>query len=155
MFCIATNNLNFRFNVLTFRQIGGVATWEVLLAQLLLIFLLVTIKTVFSLDSKNKIKPVAYYRYVDVVFAICPSKNNVDSFFTSLTRMHSIYRRKVNFRRTHLLDINIIRNSNNSISTSVYRKGNFTTNYISCNCFCPTKEKLKIIQCITNREFKH
>ena len=45
------------------------------------------------------------------------------------------------------LDINFIRNCDNSISTCVCRKKNFTPLF-----FCPTK--LKTIQCITNRAIK-
>ena len=56
--------------------------------------------------------------------------------------------------KIYFLDINITRNSNNTFSTSVYRNENFSPHYNSWNSFCPTKQKLKIIQCITNRAIK-
>ena len=68
--------------------------------------------------------------------------------------MYSFYRWRRNCRKIHFLDIQITRNSNNTFSTSVYRKENFSPHYISWNSFCPTKQKLKIIQCITNRAIK-
>ena len=41
-----------------------------------------------SLLSLHKSKPFAYYRYVDIVFAIFPSKSNVNNFFILLNKMH-------------------------------------------------------------------
>ena len=41
-----------------------------------------------NLLSLDNSKPLAYYRYFDDVFAIFPSKNNVNNFFTLLDKMH-------------------------------------------------------------------
>ena len=41
-----------------------------------------------SFLSRIQIKPLAYYRYVDSIFAIFSSKNNVNSFCTALNNIH-------------------------------------------------------------------
>ena len=85
MLCMATKNVHFSFNNLTFRQIGGVAMGSPLGPQLANIFVGYYGNSLLSLDNS---KPLAYYRYVDDVFAIFPSKNNVNNFFTLVYKMH-------------------------------------------------------------------
>ena len=137
-----------------FRQIDGVAMG---------IFLGPILDNIFveycenNLLCNSQIKPLAYYRYVDDVFAVFPFKNDVDSFHTALNGMHKCIAFTVEEEtsgKLNFLDISIVRNSDNSFSTSVYRKENFSPHYIRWNSFCPTKQKLKIIQCITNRAIK-
>ena len=154
MLCMATKNVQFSFNNLMFRQIDGVAMGSPLGPILANIFVGYYENSLLSLDNS---KPLVYYRYVDDVFAIFTSKNNVNKFFTLLNKMHKCIAFTVEEEvsgKIHFLDINITRNSNNTFSTSVYRKENFSPHYISWNSFCPTKQKLKIIQCITNRAIK-
>ena len=79
-----------------------------------------------SLLSLNNSKPLAYYKYVDMFFAIFPYKNNVNNFFTLLNKMHKciVFTVEEKSGKIHFLDIEITRNSNNTFSTSVYRKKN-------------------------------
>ena len=68
-----------------FRQIDSVAMGSSLGPILANIFVGYYENSLLSLDNS---KPLAYYRYVDDVFAIFPSKNNVNNFFTLLNKMH-------------------------------------------------------------------
>ena len=68
-----------------FRQIDGVAMGS-LLGPILANILVGNYET--SLLPLDNSKPLAYYRYVDDVFSIFPSKNNVNNFFTLLNKMH-------------------------------------------------------------------
>ena len=148
---MATKNVQFSFNDQLFRQIDGVAMGSPILAN---IFVAYYKNSLLSLNNSN---PLAYYRYVDDIFAIFPSKNSVNNFFTSLKKMHKCIVFTVEEEisgKIHFLDINITRNSNNTFSTSVYRKDNFSPQYISWNSFFPTKQNLKIIQCITLEQTK-
>ena len=122
MLCMATKNVHFSFNNLTFRQIGGVAMGSPLGPQLANIFVGYYGNSLLSLDNS---KPLAYYRYVNDGFAIFPSKNNVNNFFTLLNKMRKCIVFTVEEEisgKVHFLDINITRNSNNTFSTAVYRK---------------------------------
>ena len=85
MLCMATKNVQFSFSDLMFRQIDGVAMGSPLGPILANIFVSYYENSLLSLDNS---KPLAYYRYVDDVFAIFPSKNNVNNFFTLLNKMH-------------------------------------------------------------------
>ena len=85
MLCMATKNVQFSFNNLMFRQIDGVAMGSPLGPILANIFVGYYENSLLSLDIS---KPLVYYRYVDDVFAIFTSKNNVKNFFTLLNKMH-------------------------------------------------------------------
>ena len=79
---MATKNLRFSFNDLLFRQIDGIAMGSPSGPFFANIF--------FGYYENNLLcssqtKPLAFYKYVDNVFAIVPSKTNVDSFYK---RMH-------------------------------------------------------------------
>ena len=143
MLCIATKNVQFSFNNFMYRQIDGVAMGSPLGPILANIFVGFFEN---SLLCNSQIKPLAYYRYVDDVFAVFLSKSNVDSFHTALNAMHkciSFTVEEETSRKLNFLDICILRNSDNSFSTSVYRKDNFSPHYIRWNSFCPKKTKIK------------
>ena len=77
---------------------------------------------------KSQIKPLVCYRYFDNVFAVFPSKNNVDGFHTALGGMHTCIAFTVEdetSRKLYFLDIRIIRNTEQS---TVNRKENFSPN---------------------------
>ena len=90
MLCMATKNVQFSFNNLMFRQIDGVAMGSPLGPILANIFVGYYENSLLSLDNS---KPLVYYRYVDDVFAIFTSKNNVNKFFTLLNKMHKCFYR--------------------------------------------------------------
>ena len=82
----------------------------------------------YSLLLLDNSKPLAYYRYVNDVFAIFLSKNNVNNFFILLNKMHEYIVSTVeekNFGKIHFLQIQITRNSKNTFFYFCVQKRKF------------------------------
>ena len=124
MMCMATKNVQFSFNDFMFCQIGCVAMGRLLGPILANIFVGYYNN---SLLCKSQIKPLVYYRYIDDVFGVFPSNSNVDSFHTALNGMHKLIAFTVEEETSGKLHYSIVRNSDNSFSTFVYRKENFSS----------------------------
>ena len=78
---ICTKEMHFSFNGAIYKQINGVAMGSPLGPILANIFVGYHEKSLLSINNN---KPLAYYRYVNDVFAIFPSKSYVVDFFFTL-----------------------------------------------------------------------
>ena len=149
---LATTNVEFSFDNTMFRQIDGVAMGSPLGPILANIFVGFHEDRLF----KSAQKPIAYFRYVDDTFVLFDSKNKIDDFHAELNKLHdSLVFTKENEVNDSLafLDVHIERN-HGSFITTVHRKSTFTGDYIPWSSFCPTKQKLNLISCLTHRALK-
>ena len=149
---LATTNVDFSFNDTMYRQIDGVAMGSPLGPILANIFVGYQEKHLFS---KIK-KPIMYTRYMDDIFALFHSRDEIDKFLVTLNRMHSslVFTKEDETNGVlAFLDVNIER-SGSSFVTSVYRKPTFKGDYVPWNSFCPKGRKRNLISCLVHRAIK-
>ena len=89
-------------------------------------------------DCPPEIKPKYYRRYVDDIFVLCNSSEQLEKLKEYLNSKHP------NINSTSLLDMIIDRNSN-KIVTSIYRKTTFTGVYTHFYSFLPSVYKFGLL----------
>lgn len=149
---LATTNVEFSFNNTMYRQIDGVAMGSPLGPILANIFVGYHEAQLFRTTPK----PIAYYRYVDDIFAIFNSESQMDKFYKKLSNMHaalSFTKEAEKNNSIPFLDV-LVERSHTSFITSVSRKSSFTGDYILWKSFCPKRYKINLISCLTNRALK-
>jgi hypothetical protein len=149
---MATTNVEFSFNDVMYRQIDGVAMGSPLGPILANIFVGFQEERLFKIVKK----PIAYFRYVDDIFAVFNSQAQMDKFHKQLSKLHNALvftKEDEDNNSIAFLDVYIERN-HGSLVTSVHRKSTFTGDYIPWSSFCPKRQKLNLISCLTHRALK-
>ena len=116
----ATSTVEFSFDNIIYRQIGGATMGSPLGPALASIFVGYYEKKLFSKISK----PVVYFRYVDDIFAIFRNEKDSEEFLTRLNDLHSSLRftfEKEKNNSLPFLNVHVERTKTN-YETSVYRK---------------------------------
>jgi hypothetical protein len=169
--CIKVNNLtrrqlkkllthaakenHFMFEGKMFDQIDGVAMGSSLGPILANIFM-----THFenkALSEYTRTLPSTYRRYVDDTFLIFEDQADMDEFFHYLNNQHNNikFTKEIETDNTlAFLDVFITRNSDGTLSTSVYRKPQFTGLYLRWDSFVPKQYKKGLVNCLIYRAWR-
>ena len=151
---LATKNALFIFNEVYFHQIDGVAMGSPLGPCLANVFMNFH-EQIWLEECPEEIKPKFYRRYVDDIFVLCESQEQLERFKEYLNSKHA----NINFTseveengKLPFLDMLIDRN-NGQIQTSVYRKPTFTGVYTHFYSFLPSIYKFGLLSTILFRYF--
>ena len=149
---LCTKELHFSFNGEMFRQVDGVAMGSPLGPVLANIFMAELESQLIPKLSHNL---SVWFRYVDDTFTIIRDgeienvKNVLNSFHPKIKFTHEVETGK------HLafLDVSVHRNTDNSFSTSVYRKPTDTNVYIHWKAHAPKIWKIGTLKGLFRRAF--
>ena len=151
---LACKNSLFIFDGIYYNQIDGVAMGSPLGPCLANIFMNYHEK-IWLDECPSEIKPKYYRRYVDDIFVLCESVEQLERFKDYLNSKHS----NINFTselekdgKLPFLDMLIDRNDG-KIETSVYRKPTFTGVYTHFHSFLPSMYKFGLLSTILFRYF--
>ena len=106
-------------------------------------------------ECPNEYKPVYYRRYVDDIFALFSSKDQVEKFknyFSSKHQNINFTHENENNDKLSFLDVNVFR-ENNMFVTNVYRKPTFSGIYTHFQSFIPKTYKFGLINSLLFRCF--
>ena len=95
-----------------------------------------------------------WWRYVDDTFIIIKNKEQAEKILEFLNKQHETIKftmEKENNNTLNFLDVKIKRGSDNSISTSTYRKPTFTGVMLNWNSLTSIKYKKGLIRCLLDR----
>ena len=149
---IALKQNHFMFQDRIYDQIDGVAMGSSLGPILANIFM-----SNFEIEAMNKFKgtlPSKYRRYVDDTFLIFKDKTDVDSFFQHMNNSHPNIKFTMETEHNEtlpFLDILIIRQSDGTLTTQVYRKPTYTGLYLRWDSFVPKQYKIGLVKCLIHR----
>ena len=136
---LATEEVEFSFSNILYRQIDGIAMGCPLGTTLANIFMsYLEYKVLPKFDSKCK-----YMRYVDDCFVISDSIKVSDLFFERLNSLHNaitFIKENEENGQISFLDVLIKRNDNKFI-TSIFRKP-FTGQYLNFQSYCSKRKKI-------------
>ena len=136
----------FPFNDVYYKEIDGVATGSPLGPTLANLFL-VYHEDKWLQNCPLQFRPRYYRRYVDDIFLMFNSKDNVKKFLKYLSSRHPNIKFTCEEEKDNnilFLDISITR-LNNKLTTSLYRKKTFSGVYMNYNSFLPVKYKKGLI----------
>ena len=87
-----------------------------------------------ALESAGDARPSYWKRYIDDVFSIC-LKKHIESFLCHLNSLEGniIFITQRDGRRLPFLDVNVHRDTNEKLQTSVYRKLTSTDRVLNFN----------------------
>ena len=106
-----------------------------------------------ALLFKGANNPLTYYRYVDDTFAAFNDEDECNEFLSHLNSLHPLFRftfeNKCD-RTLPFLDVLVEKNDCQFV-TSIYRKSDFTGQYIRWNSFCSMKWKINLISTLVYR----
>ena len=148
-FC--TKEVSFLFNDEWYTQMDGVAMGSPLGP---------TMASIFMKEIEGKIsnyegnKPTVYKRYVDDIFLIFNSRDDVGPFLNFMNNLHNNIKFTTEFENENklsFLDILIKRIDNLKYETSIYRKPTDTGLYTTANSFCEEKYKSGMIKGLIHR----
>ena len=135
----ATSSVELSFNNAMYKQTDGVAMKSPLGPALANIFVGYYEEKLFSQAQK----PLTYFRYADDTFAIFDHETEADKFLTKLNCLHPSLKfifEKEKGKCLPFLDVYVER-TDIGFETSVYRKPNFTGQYLGWEFFGPLKCK--------------
>ena len=142
----ATKQSAFIFNNKWYTQIDGVAMGSPLGPTLANVFL-GHYENIWLDDCPLEFRPIYYKRYVDDIFLLFKSKNQIEDFKNYLNNKH----KNINFtvevendNKLSFLDILVTRDQN-QFTTSIYRKSTFSGVYTNFKSFIPTEYKHGLI----------
>ena len=146
---VATKSVKFSFNNVMHKQADEVAMGSPLGPAL---------ADIFVGYYKNKLftsveKLLLYTRYVDDTFAIFHTRGRSRKIFYRPqlpTPSSEIYLEKEVNQTLPFLDVKIEK-ENGQFLTSIYRKSSFTSQYICCDSFGPSKRKINLIGTLVHR----
>ena len=144
----------FLFNDVYYKQIDGVAMGSPL-EPTLANFFLVYHEDKWLQNCPLQFRPRYYRRYVDDIFLIFNSKNNVKKFLRYLNSRHPNIKFTCEEEKDNnisFLDISIT-GLNNKLTTSLYRKKTFSGVYMNYNSFLPVKYKKGLIHTLLFRAY--
>ena len=151
---LACKNALFIFDDTYYHQIDGVAMGSPLGPRLANVFMNYY-EQIWLDDCPIDIKPKFYRRYVDDIFVLSESQEQLEKFKDYLNSKHE----NINFTsefekdgKLPFLDMLIDRN-NGKIQTSVYRKPTFTGVYTHFHSFLPSMYKFGLLSTILFRYF--
>ena len=146
---MATSSVEFSFNNTIHGQINGAAISSPLGPSLVNIF----VGYYEALLFKGANNPLTYYRYVDDTFAAFNDEEECNEFLSHLNSLHPLFRftfeNKCD-RTLPFLDVLVEKNDCQFV-TSIYRKSDFTGQYICWNSFCSMKWKINLISTLVYR----
>ena len=151
---VAPKESFFMFNNKFYKQIDGVAMGSPLGPALANIFMC-SFRNKWLKDCTHSLKPVFYRRYVDNIFIMFSSLNQVEKFKKYLFSKHPNMKfslEKENDDHLSFLDINIFREKGKFV-TNVYRKKNFSGVFTNFNSFIPEIYKTGLIESLLCRCF--
>ena len=122
------------------------------------------ISDIFMNDFETKHMPeliklgvLFWVRFVDDIFAVIKSREQAEKILEFLNSQHKTIKftmeKEVN-NSINFLDVKITKNSDNSISTSTYRKPTFTGVMLNWNSLTSIKYKKGLISCLLDRSNK-
>ena len=109
------------------------------------------------MDELIKLGVKLWWRYVDDTFIIIKNKELADKILEFLNKQHDTIKftmEKETNDIINFLDVKIKRGSENSISTSTYRKPTFTGVMLNWNSLTSIKYKKGLIRCLLDRSNK-
>ena len=151
---LACKNALFIFDGVYYNQIDGVAMGSPLGPQLANAFMNYY-EQIWLDECPIDIKPRFYKRYVDDIFILCKSKEQLEKFQNYLNSKHPhiTFTSEIEEEgKLPFLDMLINRNDG-VIKTSVYRKPTFTGVYTHFHSFLPSMYKLGLLSTILFRYF--
>ena len=104
-----------------------------------------------ALESAGDARPSYWKRYIDDVFSIC-LKKHIESFLCHLNSLDSniIFTIQRDGRRLPFLDVNVHRDTNEKLQTSVYRKPTSTDRVLNFNWHHPNLATIAAISALFN-----
>ena len=148
---LATEEVEFSFNNILYRQIDGIAMGSPLGPTLANIFMgYLEYKVLPEFDSNCK-----YMRYVDDCFVISDSVKVSNLLFERLNSLHSAIKfTKENEENDQIsfLDV-LIKRKDNKFITSIFRKP-FTGQYLNFQSYCSKRRKIGLIKTLFHRANK-
>lgn len=145
----------FSFNNTLYKQTDGVTMGSPLGPTLANIFMSHAENTYF-MSSNTSNKPYIYFRYIDDIFCIFHSPNQINNFLNTLNQFHPNLKFTVEHAVDNclpFLDISV-NTTTNKPTTSLYRKPTFTNLILNFKSFCPLNYKLGLIKCLLFRAYK-
>ena len=152
---ICTTETPFQFNNQTYIQTNGVSMGSPL-GPTYADFYMEHLENDLLLNANNY-NPCLYLRYVDDIFAIFDSKNNIKEFISNL-ESHSVLKFDVEFMNGkvfNFLDVKLTLNDRGTLCTSVYIKPTDKGLYSNFQSHTPLRYKKSILRALFNRAVKH
>ena len=149
---VATKEWFFMFNNKFYKQIDGVAMGSPLGPALANIFMC-NFENKWLKDCPHSLKPVIYRRYVDDIFVLFSSLDQVEKFKSYLSSKHpniNFSLEKENEGRISFLDVNIFREKGKFV-TNVYRKKTFSGVYTNFDSFILETYKTGLVKSLLFR----
>jgi hypothetical protein len=151
---LATSNSSFIFGGSLFEQIDGVAMGSPLGPTLANAFLC-HYEKIWLENCRIEFKPLVYRRYVDDIFVLFKSKDQLECFvkyFNSRHRSMKFTYEIENNDQFSFLDICITR-KNGNFETSTYRKPTFSGVFTNFNSFIDLRYKKSLLHTLLFRSF--
>ena len=146
---MATTNVEFSFDNVTYQQTDGVAMGSPLGPILANIFVGAMERRLFQATKR----PAIYVRYMDDIFALFDSVDDQNQFLGMLNDLHPSLQfttEPESENRLPFLDV-MIERTPTQFKTTVYRKPTFTGHYVRWSSFCAKRRKLNLITCLVHR----
>ena len=150
----AVKDNQFLFNGVLYDQVDGVAMGSPLGPSVANIFMC-SLEQRYLSSCPSQFKPILYRRYVDDTFCLFKERSDIDLFLNYSNRIHSKIQFTVeveNCSSLPFLDI-LVEKTNNSFSTSLFRKKTFTGLYTNFSSLSPNWYKTNLISCLVYPAF--
>lgn len=147
----------FLYNGKVYKQVDGLSMGSPL-APILANWFVSKFETTLLKDSTIK-QPKFYRRYVDDIFAVFESEEDLEVFYNLLNNSHdnltfTIERMNMTTKSLPFLDVNISVGQSDRLETSVFRKPTNTNVLLNYDAMAPISWKRGIVQCFLKRASK-
>ena len=150
---ICTKDIKFYFQGTSYKQIDGVAMGSPLGPTLADVFMA---KLELNLKAHIDTLPL-YKRYLDDILIFAKDPHQVQHLLSIFNSVHPNVTFTCELEQNNklpFLDVLITRNSNGSMSRSVYRKPTWTGMYLNFTSFCPMQFKRTLVHTLYHRAMK-